>query len=203
MGHKRKIDREELGRLIDRGVPIRECAVYFGCSSHGSISKLAKRLGLKTKNNRPPPKVDVDECKNLYTKGYGLYRLSKRYDVAETTIRYYMVKLGVFDANRQYKPSGVPRRKVRRRDQEFKETIKKSRFLQEGGKCQECNIAIGDGENYRSATFHHIITCKNGGDGSPENCMVLHHECHNDPEIFFRLHGYRIGLWKLGVQRGT
>lgn len=67
---------------------------------------------------------------------------------------------------------------------EFNTATKRQRFAEEGGRCQWCHKLIGDGTSWKDTgpdarvTYHHIHMICRGGDAAPENCMVLHKECH-------------------------
>lgn len=128
-----------------------------------------------------------------YVAGLGVLALAKQYDLAESTVMKHIKRAGVYQSERQWKKSSVqPRRQRRLKSQEFSNETKRQRFAEESGVCQECQRPIGQGTNWRLATYHHIITCKDGGSAEPSNCMVLHFECHNDPVIFRKLHGFDI-----------
>lgn len=98
--------------------------------------------------------------------------------------------MGIAKPERAFQSSGLPRRKRRLSSQEFTAATKRSRFAEEQGVCQECRRFIGT--FWMQATYHHIVNCKDGGTADPQNCMVMHFECHNDPETFRRLHGFGI-----------
>jgi 5-methylcytosine-specific restriction endonuclease McrA len=114
--------------------------------------------------------------------------IAKKYNVAYSTVKKHLKHLGVLDSSRQNKKKGGPRRSRRPRKNEFLEATKRERFHQEGGCCQICNQLIGDGTNYKVALYHHIKLASGDGNREPENCMVLHPECHQ--EHFRELHGY-------------
>jgi hypothetical protein len=63
-----------------------------------------------------------------------------------------------------------------------------NKYKKENGICELCHKLIGDGVNWRQALYHHRKLVSDGGEGSSENCMLLHPMCHK--EKFFELHGF-------------
>lgn len=134
------------------------------------------------------PRTKVPEMVRLYTEDlWGCGRISQYLDCDESTVRYHLRKLKVLDSSRAHKPTGLPWRVRRPRSQEFSNPTKQLRFNQEKGICQECRTPI---ESWRKATYHHIKLCRDGGTSHPDNCMVLHGTCHEDPVVFKKLHGF-------------
>ena len=182
-----KIDLDELSRLYPT-LGYRQLAHHFGCSQK-AVFKAVKKLGLTESGRRFSRKLDPEVVVPLYLEGKGLIWISKLFDCNEQTVRRLLVREGVLDSSRQYVASGSSRRARRQKAQEFTDATKRLRFEQENGVCQECGSTI---DNWRQATYHHIRLCRDGGGAEPENCMVLHFECHNDPEVFKRLHGFSV-----------
>lgn len=65
----------------------------------------------------------------------------------------------------------------------FCKEVKEMRFAEEGGVCQWCRTKI-DGKWHA----HHILPKSMGGSSEAFNLMVLHAECHMDPDAFRMLH---------------
>ncbi len=57
---------------------------------------------------------------------------------------------------------------------EFSGPTKRKAFERAGGKCQECDRELRDGE----PQYDHILEARLGGDGSLANCRVLCISCH-------------------------
>lgn len=185
-----KVNKDELVRLYGEGLGINRLAVHFGVNIN-AIYKHVKNLGLADHTRIPEQKVDETELRQLVAEGLGYLRISKRLNVHQTTVEKHMRRLGLNDPDRQYKKQPGSRRQKRRpKSVEFLDSTKKARFIAQSGRCEECGLQIHDGENWRLAVYHHRKPVVEGGGRDPENCMVLHYECHNDPEIFRRLHGY-------------
>jgi 5-methylcytosine-specific restriction endonuclease McrA len=66
----------------------------------------------------------------------------------------------------------------------FSKEAKEARFLEEHGICQWCKLPI----TVKAWDAHHILPRSWGGGNEPENLMVLHHECHMNPDVFAELH---------------
>ena len=187
-----KINLEELA-VLHRTMGYKKLARHFGCQRR-AVEKAVYKLGIERKD-RTPKRLEIDpvDLYELYvTKELGYLRISKILGVSESGVRRHVKALQINQPSRAFRPSGKPRRARRLRSQEFLTATKRNRYLAEKGRCQECGGVIGDGSNWREATYHHIINCKDGGTRDPTNCMVLHSSCHNDPEIFLRLHGFSI-----------
>lgn len=189
MAYNTKIDIEELKLLVKDGASIADIVRHFGVSRSGA-EKCLYRNGIRTYGSlNDPPKelITREELRRLYLEeSLGVLAISKRINQTQGCVWSRLKRMGIIDSSRQFKASGLPRRKRRLVSQEFKAATKRMRYDQENGVCQECKQAIG---SWRSATYHHIIACRSGGGPEPENCMVLHKECHNDPVIFRKLHG--------------
>lgn len=113
-----------------------------------------------------------------YRAGKGCTRLAVAYGVEEGVLRARLRKMGVLDPQRRparvYTSSGE--RSSLRASSNFPPKVKRKRFQEEQGRCQLCGELIGDA--WQQAEFHHVVPVADGGDRSPENCMVLHPECH-------------------------
>lgn len=139
----------------------------------------------------PEPEISSDQLVELY-KTEGLLAISKLVNKNTSTIRTRLLRAGVvFDSERLNEKTGLT--KGRRRRGAFSITTKRARFEAQKGICQECNLLVGDGFNFRhkDACYHHNIPCYKGGDHTLENCMLLHSSCHNNPVVFERLHGIK------------
>jgi hypothetical protein len=75
------------------------------------------------------------------------------------------------------------KRNATAKHQTFSKEDKESKFKEAKNKCQWCHKLI-TGKWHA----HHIIPKSKGGTNAPENLMVLHPECHNNPLIFEILH---------------
>lgn len=187
---KLKINMDELATLSAEGWSQERLASHFDVSDF-AIRKAQKRSGIDVSGRVPESKVDHEQCVRLYTEGWGTKRLARHYDVSETTIRKHVIRAGVLDSTRQCLPSGLPRRKRRLKSQEFTDATKRACFERDAGICQECHRPVTGG--WRAGCYHHIRLCRDGGTAELSNAMLLHTECHNDPAIFRRLHGFDVG----------
>lgn len=185
-----KTPRHLLESLIQEGLGQRAMAARLGVTKR-SVAKALERENLVSPGTKATPTVSEDILRECFQKGWGATAICKVYGGTPANTHKRMRRLGLHDPSRINKPSGKHRRKVRLKSQEFTDGTKKQRFLEEHGTCQECHRPIGDGLNFRLATYHHIIQCRHGGTRDPDNCMVLHPECHDDPIIFERLHGFK------------
>lgn len=164
-------------------------AVYKRVNSLKKRGKLPINFGEDHVIEQKVP--DDTILKDLYlNKGWGVYKISKEYGITETTVTRHLRRLNILQSSRQTTPSGAPRRSRRPSSAEFTDGTKKERFKEENGICEICKKKIGNGINWRQATYHHRTPIKNGGGSSKENCMVLHTNCHEDN--FYELHGFSI-----------
>ena len=181
-----KIDLSEMRRLLESGLGQRAIARLFGCTK-SAVQRACRKIGVSRSANANVATVARDIIVGAYLeRGVGIWVLAKDFGMHPENVRRHLVKAGVIRSEMQHKPSGLRRRERRRKSQEFLASTKKLRFTQECGICQECGRPIN---NWMSATYHHIVPCRDGGSREAENCMVLHLECHNAPEVFARLHG--------------
>lgn len=187
-----KVDKDELARLYKEGMGINRLAAHFGVRVN-AIFKHVKNMGLADHSRMQTPIVNREELARLHSEGLGHYRLSLHFGVNQSTIAKHLKALGINDSSRQFQPKEGPRRVRRPKSVEFTVTTKSQRFAAEQGCCQWCKKPIGDGTKWGLAVYHHILPVIKGGTRDPENCMVLHSECHNDPEIFEQLHGFNKG----------
>ena len=152
---------------------------------------ISSELVESRKVKRKLPSDDI--LKELYLdKGMGCLKIAKIYGVCHQNVQVMVKRLGILDSSRQFKKKEGSRKSRRNRQHEFLVSTRRKRFKEVNGLCEECNNLIGDGSNYATATYHHILPIAKGGHRNEENCMVLHFECHNDPAIFERLHGYDV-----------
>lgn len=189
MGRKRTIDYDVVRDLTAQGWGQRKIAAHLN-TDQSTVQYARRAMGIEGQeaNVKGKTSYPVAEAQALYDTGLGLLVLSKKYAVSMAAIRKHIKT----DPTRQNQPTGLTKRQRRPFRAEFSPQTKQARFIEEGGCCQECHKPIGDGTNFRLATYHHIHLVANGGGSEPSNCMVMHHECHNDPEIFKRLHGFNI-----------
>lgn len=174
------------------------------------ISGLGKRLDKLIRDGKIPaelrearkqataPLVTREKLAELYEQK-GVYSLSKQLGCNESALLKRLHRMGIAKSERQFKPSGLPRRERRKRSDEFLSETKRQRFSEERGCCEWCKKPIvGD---WRSATYHHRTPVKHGGTREPENCMVLHQACHEDN--FEALHGFSRDLLVAGYTSNT
>jgi hypothetical protein len=95
------------------------------------------------------------------------------------------------DLSRPGRPKPLQRTAAR----SFSLATKQWHFHEVEGRCEACGELIGDGTDWRRATYHHrrLVSDPNVTDKearSAANCMVLHPACHDDPVEFYRLHGF-------------
>lgn len=189
MGRQRTLDYDKVKELTLEGWGRRKIATFLETTpAHIGYAQKAQGLQGQAASTKADASFDREEAQRLYDEGAGLISLSNHYGVSVAAIRKHVTT----DPSRQYQPTGLNRRQRRLSKQEFNAKTKRDRFAEEKGHCQECGKPIGDGTNYRLATYHHIQLLSKGGTAEPSNCMVLHHECHYDPVIFRRLHGFSI-----------
>jgi len=162
------------------------------------IAQLCQARASKSPRRKGPP--DEELVRMYVVLGWGTGKIAKETGMNPSGINRHLKRLGVLDSSRRSQPSGVPQRERRPASLEFTATVRKLRFEQEHGLCQECHQPIGDGTNWRQACYHHIVSVSQGGGREPENCMVLHSECHYDPVIFQRLHGFPLRQFSSKVQ---
>lgn len=187
-------DQEVLDAFLIDGLGLSATAKKFGVAMNTIYQRKEKLIknGLLdkdfAKDRQIKEKISDDELINCYlNKGWGIYKISKEYNMAQERIRRRIKKLGILDSSKQMKNSNLPRRKRRKSSDEFSEGLKKERFFEEKGICEYCHKLIHP-TNWRLATYHHKKPLKFGGDASKANCMVLHGECHR--EHFYELHGF-------------
>lgn len=164
--------------------------------------KLPADFGAIRQTKRKLP--DDSTLTDLYVnKGWGICKLSKEYDTAPSNVSVLLKRLGILDSSRAYEKSEKISRRARRpKSKEFLASTKSQRFQEERGICEICHHLIGDGQNWRLATYHHRKPIKDGGGREPENCMVLHEECHE--EYSYELHGFEMSNYdKVACQNGN
>ena len=184
---KTKVDPFLIGDLYLFGIRSGELSKHFHVSKN-TINKITNKLGITDYSRCPKEKIKAVILAKHYQRGLGLYRLSKKFNMSQSVIRRKLKKLGVLDSNKISKKKEGSRRSRRTSQHEFKDSVKKKKFFSKRGKCDICHRVIGNGVNWREATYHHKKLVSNGGSGSIKNCMVLHFECHK--KHFFRLHGF-------------
>ena len=181
---RQKIDREKVKTLYLSGLGYLKISKIMGIA-RASAQKIIHDLGLSMPERAPKTKISTSNMIELYNCGLGIHRISNLNDISERSVWTRLKKAGVIDSTRQCKRKEGSRRSRRTARHEFKDSVKKSRFEEQQGICEICNDPIE--RNWRLALYHHKKLVSNGGDGSQNNCMVLHPKCHK--EKFFDLHG--------------
>lgn len=128
------------------------------------------------------------ELQELYvSQGWGYRRCASYFGVSERVVAYAVRRLGITDLTRipTKRHCNQHSRDHARKLFLFSQQVKSKRYLLEGGVCKECRESVSPGE----AVYHHIIPIDRGGDGSLQNCMLLHGKCHI--ACFDKLHNGR------------
>lgn len=189
-GRFSKIPDSEMVRLyIEEGLGQIAIATRVGLSREAVRDRL-KRLGINDSTRGSQRKFSDGELTHMYLElRMGAHRISKVLGFSKTAVTKRLKQLGILDSSRKLPKRNIPKGEpCRPRGSEFSWPTKKQRFSAEGGICQECHQLIGNGLDWRLATYHHIKQVHTGGGPQPENCMVLHPECHRGE--FHKLHGY-------------
>lgn len=188
---------EDLIRDILSGLGRRAIAKkYMRCV--GTIQVRTARLRAAGKipdiSNRAihPPTLSDADLKEMYLSGLGIVAIQNITGLSYSPIHRRLERFKIL-VNRSQPKSNYPRKQLRRHlSMDFSAITKRERFIEERGICEWCEEKIGDGSNFRAATYHHIkMVCK-GGDNSKENCKVLHGECHL--RNFYILHGFEYSV---------
>lgn len=188
-------DEDIIHALISEGLGLQATAKKFGVAMNTiykrkeHLIKIGKIPSDFAVSRQSLPKITDKELQEAYLiKGWGVYKISKEFNLSEYIVSRRLKRLNIINSEKQHKPSGLPRRKRRPSSKEFSDGTKKKRFEEEHGICEICHNLIGNGQNYRLATYHHRKPIKDGGDASEDNCAVLHEECHL--KHFQELHGF-------------
>jgi hypothetical protein len=195
MPRVQKITDEDLIRCYNMGYGIMKIAALYDMGKTPIRKRLAK-LELTDSSRGCEEKVSDEILIDAYVnKGFGIKKISKEYNISEHTIGRRLKRLGISDSSKQCtKLEDGKNHRSRRKPFEFSDSVKKQRFEEENGICQICNQLVDSNLNWRVATYHHIVCIKDGGNGSKENCMVLHSKCHEDNS--YELHGFSLDNYK-------
>jgi DNA-binding transcriptional regulator GbsR (MarR family) len=180
-------DKNRIKELYLSGLGYIKIAKIFKVS-RTCIQSIIKKMGIAQPNRAPKTKIENDELIKVYINGWGILKISKIYNISERNVSRRLKKLGILDSSRKCLKKEGSRRSRRTAMHDFKNSVKKDIFNRNNGICEICNNVIGNGDNWRIATYHHKTLVSNGGDGSIQNCMVLHSQCHKDN--FYELHGF-------------
>jgi len=187
------VEKLKLTDLYSRGFKYPEISNALGIAKHTAqyrIKTLIRKGELKYRGRShlfPISNDDLVEC--YLKKNWGITKISKEFNCSWSSVRNHLVVLGILDSSRQFKKKEGSRRQFRRpRSAEFKDSVKRLRFEEEAGICELCGKKICEGINWKMACYHHKEMISNGGDGSADNCQVLHRSCHEDN--FEMLHGF-------------
>lgn len=158
-----------------------------------AVKKRLQKFHIPIHNPTPPLDRDPVRLKEMYDSGMSARAIGDVLGCSERTVFRWLKQLEISDPSRRLvkRHENPTLRAYARKPYEFKASTKATRFTAEHGVCQWCNQPVGDKWNDPQATYHHIVPIDSGGDGSFENCMLLHRKCHEDPEIFRILHGGR------------
>jgi len=135
--------------------------------------------------------IEKAEIRSIYVdQERGIYFISKLLGRAQETVRVFLKREGLLKTDRQFKKIDNSFVSKRTRQHEFSVSTKRAAFEREKGICQECHQAVEGG--WTQGTYHHTKPVAKGGEPTLDNCMLLHRECHEDPDVFRRLHGFDI-----------
>lgn len=187
---KRKIDYEELKRLHQAGWGRVRLAQHFGVRET-TIRGIVRRLGLpahKGAERKAPP--DALLAADYQTAG--CHVLAKQYGCSERVILRHLSRLGLVDPSRRHirHHASTRVRQAFRRLHEFSAVVRKECFTRARGRCGCCGEPV---TSWHVGTYHHILPIADGGNGSLDNCMLLHPECHKTH--FEQLHNGRRWLF--------
>lgn len=171
-----KLNQEEVESLYCKFKSMKKVAKFLSVT-YGAIQKRLAKGSVVVNHNKIWDKNNDNKLKELYSSGLGYMKCGQHFGVSEYVIQHACKRLKINDPSRAFtkKHTSNAERSYKRRPFEFSQLTKKFRFEQEQGVCQWCHELI---ESKFKATYHHIQMIDSGGDGSPENCMVLHRKCH-------------------------
>jgi DNA invertase Pin-like site-specific DNA recombinase len=84
---------DALARAYRAGGATKELAARFGIH-RGTVTAVLQRLGVEPRKRGLDDEQTAEACR-LYAKGWSLARLAERYDVADMTVRRYLLFAGV------------------------------------------------------------------------------------------------------------
>lgn len=195
-----KISNDDIVKLYNENVILKDMSKKLKTSRtclNGRIKKLlSKNILVKRKRNFSSRRLNIPEnklrvlyikkerslrfiAKQYKTSGGAVKRELKRYNIPLNTSsgRYFLKKTGM-----RYKEYVWKHKLI------FRDRLKRKRFAYCKGICEYCHKYIS--YNWKDACYHHKIPICKGGRATFKNCMVLHKECHYDPIIFKKLHGF-------------